>query len=233
MNEDLREIEMEIIARKQAQAVTVSEETPAVPVVVDCPVEKRESQTGLALSGVGGAIGEVKQKIIQKATDKIQDEKIIEKHSGNIAKISDRALEVEAEKQRLMVEEANADNKIGAQEIKNRLIVLKEEAKRLKAEQKQLSKDQKAEHRARNKAAKWELYGDILKKLKYDYVPNTFVLSILLFFDGVKGFFDGLGSVSTAMVKAFKWVLIGGAVIATLMIIPATREWLLTLLKFK
>lgn len=235
MNEDLLELENMIKARKQeqTQAVTVSEETPAVPVVIDSTAEKREIKQSLVSQDVGTAIDEVKQKIIEKATDKIQDQKIIDKHSDNIAKISDLALEVEAEKQRLIVEEANADNKIEAQEIKNRLIVLKAEAKRLKAEQKQLDKDQKAEHRARNKAAKWELYGDILKKLKYNYVPNAFVLSMLLFFDGLKGFFDGLGTVSTAIVKAFKWVLIFGALIATLMIVPVTRNWILSFLQFK
>ena len=232
MNEDLLELEKKIQERKQAEAV--SGETPTVPVVsVAVPAEKREEQTGLAFSDVGGAIGNVKQKIIQKAADKISADKIIEKHSEEIAKISDRALEVEAEKQRLIVEEVNADNKVVAQEIKNRLIVLKAEAKRLKAEQKQLDKDQKAEHRRRNKAAKWEIYGDKLQKLKYDYVPNILVLFMLLFFDGIKSFFDGLGVVSTAIVKAFKWVLIGSAVFAVLMVIPVTREWLLSLLQFK
>ncbi len=232
MNEDLREIEKIIQERKQAEAA--SGETFAETVEpIENAVEKRENQTGLALSNMGGAIDEATQKIIEKAKAKIQDNKIIEKHSDNIAKISDRALEVEAEKQRLIVEEVNADNKVVAQEIKNRLIVLKAEAKRIKAEQKQLAKDQKAEHKERNKAAKWALYGDKLKRMKYDYVPNIFILSMLLFFDGVKGFFDGLGTVSTAIVKACKWVLIGGALIAALMIIPVTREWFLSLLQFK
>ena len=230
MNEDLREIEKMIQVRKQAEAG--GGETPAVPVVVDYAVEKRENYTELAAAGVGSAIGEVKQKIIQKAADKIDDEKIIEKHSETIARISDRALEVEAEKQRLIVEAVNADNKVIAQEIKNRLIVLKAEARRLKAEQKQLDKDQKAEHKARDKAAKWKIYGDKLTRMKYNYVPNIFVLSMLLFFDGIKSFFDGIGAVSTAIVKALKWVLFFGVTIATLMSIPVTREWLLTLLKF-
>ena len=146
-NADLEAIEKEIAERK-AQAQAASGETPAVPAEPkENAVEKRENQTGLALADMGGTIGDVKRKIIQKAADKIHDKKIIEKHSENIARISDRALEVEAEKQRLIVEEVNADNKVVAQEIKNRLIVLKAEAKRLKAEQKQLDKDQKAEYR--------------------------------------------------------------------------------------
>lgn len=200
----------------------------------DSQIVTVEENTEIALTAdVGGTISEVKQKIIQKAADKIQDDKIIEKHSENIAKISDRALEVEAEKQRLIVEQVSADNKVVEQEIKNRLIVLKAEAKRILAEQKQLDKEQKAEHKKRNKDAKWEIYGEKLTKMKYSYVPNAFVLRMLLFFDGFKSFFDGLGIVSTAIVKAFKWVIIVGLIIGTLMTIPVTREWLLTLLQFK
>lgn len=218
-NEDLKELEDEIRARKETKTAVV--EAPAAPVV------------SVAISDIGGAIDDAKQKIIQKASEKIKDEKLIEKHSDAIAKLSDRALEVETEKKRLIVEEVNADNKVVAQEIKNRLIVLKAEAKRLAKEQKQLDKDQKAEHRKRNKDAKWELYGEKLKKMKYTYVPCLFVLSMLLFFDGMKGFFDGLGSVSTAIAKAFKWVLIAALLLAVIMILPVTREWFLSLLQFK
>lgn len=229
-NDDLRELEKEIKARKMA--AEPGEETPTAAEAA--PVVQREAQTAVALSAdVGGAIGDVKQKILQKAADKIKDEKIIEKHSETIARISDRALEVEAEKQRLIVEQVNADNKVVAQEIRNRLIVLSAEAKRLKAEQKQLAKEQKAAHRKRDKDAKWELYGEKLKKMKYTYVPNSFTLHMLLFFDGVVGFFNGLGAISTAIVKALKWVLLVGAAVGALMAIPATRDWLLTLMQFK
>jgi hypothetical protein len=218
-NEDLQEIEAMIQERKQTEAAVV--EAPAAPV------------TSVTISDVGGAIGEAKQKIIQKASEKIKDDKLIEKHSDAIARISDRALEVEAEKQRLVVEAVNADNEVVAQEIKNRLIVLRAEAVRLQKEQKQLDRDQKADHRRRNKEAKWELYGDKLTKMKYNYVPCWFVLTMLLFFDGLKGFFDGLGSVSTAIAKACKWVLIGAIICGVIMAIPVTRDWFLSLLQFK
>jgi hypothetical protein len=214
----LEEIENEIAEKLKNQSLSC--------------VDKKNEIT-LTSGDVCNAIKDVKEKIIQKATDKIQDEKIIEKHSENIAKISDRALEVEAEKQRLVVEEVNANNKVVAQEIKNRLIVLKAEAKRLKQEQKQLDKDQKSDHKRRNNEAKWEIYGDKLKRMKYTYVPNTFVLYMLLFFDGIVGFFNGVGEISTSILKAFKWVLIIGGIIAVLMFVPITREWLLEMLKFK
>lgn len=179
------------------------------------------------------AVTDTQRKIIEKAKEKINDEKIIEKHSESIAKITDRALEVEAEQQSLEVEKVNADNKVKAQEIKNRLIVLKAEAKRLKREQKQSSKEQKAEHKRRNQEAKWELYKGKLSKMKYDYVPNEFVLRMLLFFDGLVSFFNGIGATSTAIVKALKWLIIILGIIGVLMAVPVTREWLLTLLKFK
>ena len=224
-NEDLQEIERMIREQKEAEAGGV--QPPTVPAVPDAPVAPVVS------SDIGAAVTGVKEKILQKAAEKIRDDRIVEKHSDAIAKISDRALEVEAEKQRLLVEQVNADNKVVAQEIKNRLIVLKAEAKRLKAEQKQLDKDQKLDHKKRSKEAKWAMYGNKLTRMKYDYVPNIFVLSMLLFFDGIKGFFDGIGTVSTAIVKAFKWVLIGGVILAVIMIIPVTREWFLSFLQFK
>lgn len=229
-NEDLREIEAEILMRKQE--AEMDEETPTATAVA--PVVKRDDADAVALStGVGGAIDEVKQKILKRAAGKVQDERLIEKHSTTLAEISDRALEVEAEKQRLIVEQVNADNKVVAQEIKNRLIVLKSEAKRLKAEQKQLDKAQKAAHKKMNKDALWEVYGEKLTKMKYTYVPNAFTLCMLLFFDGVVGFFNGVGAISTAIVKALKWVLFLGIAFGVLMAIPATREWLLALMRVK
>lgn len=193
--------------------------------------EKQPAEISVEHFGVGMAIDDVKQKIVEKAVSKINDEKIIEKHSDSIARISDRALEVDSEKQRLIVERASADNKVVAQEIKNKLIVLKAEAKRLNIEQKQLNKEQKAAHKAKNKSAKWDLYKDKLQKMKYSYVPNAFILSMLLFFDGVKSFFDGIGVISTSILKALKWIIIIGLILVLIFTIPVTREWLLKILK--
>ena len=184
-------------------------------------------------NGYDVAVDDTKRKIIDKAKEKINEDKMIDKHSQNLAKIADRALEVDAETQALQVEAKNTDNKVKKQEIKNRLIVLRAEAERSKREQKQISKEQKAEHKKRNADALWALYSEKLTKMKYTYVPNIFVLKMLLFFDGIASFFNGLGTVSTAIVKASKWIGITLGIIIILMIIPITREWLLTLLKFK
>lgn len=188
---------------------------------------KREDGGGISAYDV---VGGTQQEVLRRAQDKINSEKILEKHASKIAKITDKAMEVDAERASLNVQHQDAANKVEKQEIKNRLIVLKAEAKRLKEEQKQQNKEQKAEHKARNKAAKWELYKDKLQRMKYDYVPNPFILSMLLFFDGLKSFFDGLGTLSTAIVKALKWVLLIGAILIVLFSVPVTREWIINLL---
>lgn len=176
-------------------------------------------------------VDNTQQEILKRAKEKINSEKILEKHATKISKITDKAMEVDAERANLNVQKQEAANKVEKQEIKNRLIVLKAEAKRLIKEQRQLNLDQKSDHKVRNKQAKWDLYKDKLKKMKYDYVPNPFVLSMLLFFDGLKSFFDGIGAVSTAILKALKWVLLIGAILIVLFAIPVTREWILEILK--
>lgn len=193
----------------------------AVAVIENKDVANPLPQSITAYDVVGGT----QQEILKRAQEKINSEKILEKHAAKIAKITDDAMAVDAERAALNVQQQDANNKAEKQEIKNRLIVLKAEAKRLRKEQKQLNIEQKANHKARNKAAKWELYKDKLEKMKYNYVPNAFVLSMLLFFDGLKSFFDGLGTVSTAIVKALKWVLLIGAIFIVIMAIPVTREW--------
>lgn len=176
-------------------------------------------------------VGNTQQEILKRAKDKIKSEKILEKHASRIAKITDKAIGVDAERAALNVEKQDAANKVEKQEIKNRLIVLKAEATRLRKEQAQLNREQKADHKARRKKQKWDLYSGKLTKMGYSYVPNVFILSMLLFFDGVKSFFDGVGKVSTSFVVAMKWVLIVGAILIVLFSVPVTREWITNLLK--
>lgn len=196
-------------------------------------VEKNEvaEQTDINPLSANSVVVEAQKTILQRAKDKIVEDKILEKHAKKIADITDKAIKVDADRAALNVAKQDADNKTDKQEIKNKLIVLKAEASRLKKEQKQLNREQRADHKARNKEAAWQLYSGKLTKMKYDYVPNKFILSMLLFFDGMKSFFDGLGTVSTAIVKALKWVLLVGAIAGILFAIPATREWLINLLK--
>lgn len=212
----------------------IAEGTDALPVVQTERTELAERMIFPQSGNFGDVVGSVSQDILARAQEKISDEKIVDKHAENLKRVADRALEVDAERASLTVQEQDADNKVRKQEIRNKLIVLKAEAKRLEREQKQLNREQKAEQKARNKAAKWELYKDKLERMHYSYVPCAFVLGMLLFFDGVRSFFEGLATVSTAMAKAFKWVLIIGIILLMLLTvlfsIPVTREWLTNLL---
>lgn len=172
----------------------------------------------------------VQKKILEEASKKISSKDIVEKHAESLKEMADKAIQVDAEKASLIVAQQDADNKVEKQKIKNQLIELNAEAKRIAREQKQLNKEQKADHKARNKQAKWDIYKEKLQKMNYSYVPNPFVLSMLLFFDGVRSFFDGLGTVSTAIVKALKWFILCGAILIVLFSIPVTREWIINFL---
>ena len=209
---------------KEPETVEVKNENVAV-VIADEKHAIVERTTSTAMGNFGSVVGGVQQDILNKAKEKISSEKLTDKHAENLAKIADKALVVDAEKASLRVEEQEADNKVRKQEIRNRLIVLKAEAIRLQKEQEQLNKEQKADHKKRNKDAKWELYKDKLTKMKYSYVPCGFVLAMLLFFDGVRSFFDGINTVSTAIVKALKWVVIFGVLSAVIYSVPILREW--------
>lgn len=229
---DLEKLAQDFEAQQEQPNTQPDEPTEEVETV---PAERTTEtqiaeQTATSVGGFQQVVRGVEKDILGKAQEKISDEKIIDKHAESLKNIADKALEVEAEQASLTVQEQEADNKVRKQEIRNKLIVLKAEAERLEKEQKQLNKEQKADHKARNKAAKWELYKDKLEKMHYSYVPNVFVLSMLLFFDGIRSFFDGLGTVSTAIVKALKWVLLIGAILIVLFSIPVTREWLTNLL---
>lgn len=222
--------EFETLQPKTEQTQETVVETDAQPVAKTDNHAMAERTVVSPNGNFTAVVGGVQQDILNKAKEKIADERIVDKHAENLKKVADKALEVDAERASLTVQEQEADNKVRKQEIRNKLIVLKAEAKRLEKEQKQLNREQKADHKARNKQAKWELYKDKLEKMYYSYVPNIFVLSMLLFFDGVRSFFDGLGTVSTAIVKALKWVLLFGTIFVVLFSIPVTRDWLTNLL---
>lgn len=220
----------EVVSEPLAEQKTAEKEKNALPAAQTETGALTEQPVFPQSGGFGAVVGSVQENILAKAQEKIADEKIVDKHAENLKKVADRALEVDAERANLTVQEQDADNKVRKQEIRNRLIVLKAEAERLEKEQRQLNKEQKADHMARNKAAKWELYKDKLERMNYTYVPCAFVLGMLLLFDGIRSFFDGLGTVSTAIVKALKWVLFIGAILIVLFAIPVTREWLTNLL---
>lgn len=195
-------------------------------------IQKQEHQIQESSVEVESAVDNVKGKIMDGALDKVDNEKSIGKHAGELAKVANDAIRADIEKENLKVKRTNAENKAEKQRIQNELIALKTEAKRLKREHKQILKEQKEEHKKRNKEILWLTYEKKLSKMGYTYVPNKMILEMLLFLDGVVSFFDGVGNVSTAIMKALKWILIITLIITTLMIIPTTRQWLLEILGF-
>lgn len=182
---------------------------------------------------VGGAIVDLKGRIIDRTIDKFNNDKVIDRHAESLTDIANEGLRVEEEKERLKVQEENAKNKAKKQEIKNRLIELKTEAIKLKREKKQVLKEQKAEHKKRNDDMLWEKYKGKLSKMNYTYVPNKVILGMLLFFDGIVSFFKGIENLSSAIVKAVKWLIIIVGIVAVLFIFPTTREWITKLLGYR
>lgn len=194
-----------------------------------------EDNTQIASTPVEGysadnVVQATQNQILEGAKKLISDDKIIEKHAKTLADIADKAIAADSEAVELGVQRKRAANKAEKQRIRNELIVLRAEAKRLKREQKQLAKEQRIDHAKRNADAMWEKYGEKLTKLKYDYVPNKVTLAMLLFFDSIRSFFDGLGTISTSIVKAAKWILLLGIIFGIIYAIPFTREILLNIL---
>lgn len=228
--EELERFAQEFEAESKSQDTSSGTPTADIASVPMVEQSKEVQNGGASFLSVNGVVGGIQQEILGRAQHKISQEKILDKHADDIAKVTDKAMAVDIERTSLQVQEKEADNKVKKQEIKNKLIVLKAEAERLEKEQKQLNKEQKADHKARNKQAKWEMYKGKLQKMGYSYVPNIVILSMLLFFDGIKSFFNGVEAVSTAALKALKWVLLIGAILIVLFAIPVTREWLTNLL---
>lgn len=226
MKEDIKElIQEEVESIKSQEANCESNlaivEDEQLPVIQDFP-----HHTAIDV------INAAKNKILDKAKAKIDQEKILDKHADKLSEVADDMLKVETEKAEIEVEKKAASNKAEKQEIKNRLIVLKNEAKRLHKAEKHKNKLQKIEIDQEKKAKRWDMLESTLKPLGYDYVPNPIALYILLMLVGLKAFFNGVGNVGAAVLKCFKWFLFIGLAIAIVLIIPVTRVWILELLGF-
>ena len=211
--DDMQEIE------KKMQEIQVREEAPAPsPVPSD--------------THVSVALETAAQTIVHRAQERINNERIIDKHARALAKNADDRIANEIDRQNVENERKRADNKIDRKELANKLYQIKEESKRLKKEQRHLSKMQRQEHKIAKLHAYWEAHGETLEQYKMHEGSSLIACNILLWLDGVKSFFLGLSKVSDALVKALKYILIAGAVAGILFAIPVTRNWLLTLLGF-
>lgn len=178
------------------------------------------------------AVMEAAKKSMDKARERVNDPKSIDKHAKDLADIANEMIENQLDEQRLANEKAAADNKVTRKNIANALYKARQEGIRLKKDAKHLSKMQKAKHRAEVEKFFWEAHKETLLQYGMHEGSPRYACEILLWLDGVKGFFNGLSKVSTALIKALRWVLIFGGIFAVLMVIPITRNWVLTLLGF-
>lgn len=164
---------------------------------------------------------------IQSVADNTESEQELEsEQTEEQKKLAEEERKIEEEKASLEVQQRKAKNKVRKQEIENDLIVLRATATRLKREQRQLIKEQKINHKVRSKNARWQLHKDSLTQMKYTYVPNLIVLYVLLFINGVTGFFKGLRTVNPTLLKVIRWVAVIGIILAILFSIPSTNQWL-------
>ena len=106
----------------------------------------------IADSYVVGALNDTKKSIVDQAIPLINDDKVIKKHAKKLSENADKGIEVELETQELEIKKKDASNKVTRKEIANKLYILRQEAKRIK-------KQQKEEHKKENNEAYWNNHG--------------------------------------------------------------------------
>jgi len=186
----------------------------------------------VANAPVSVALENTAATIVEKAQERINSDRLVDKHAKALAKNADDRIANEIERQNVINERTKATNTTERKAIANQLYRIKQEGIRLKKEQEHLSKMQKALQKTEKTHAYWEAHKNTLEQYKMHEGSNRVACNILLWLDGIKCFFNGLSKVSDALIKALKYVLIFGGIFAVLMIIPATREWLLSILGF-
>ena len=214
--------DMQTIEQKMKEAEQKDVDSAPVPAVVE---EK-------SLELAAPAVLKAAKAAMDKAEGLVNDPKSIDKHAKDLSDIAHDMIENQLETEHLKNARAASENKVARKQIENDLYEAKQKGIRLRKEAKHESKLQRARHKEEIKAEYWAAHKDTLTQYGLHEGSSRVACEILLWLDGVKGFFNGLSKVSDAIVKALKWILIAGGVIAALMIIPATRNWLLALLGF-
>ena len=198
---------------------------PSVP-------SNEQAQVATVNAPVSVALDKTAGNIVERAQERIDSGKIADKYSKRLAKNAEGRISNEIERQDVENERSKAANIADRKEIANRLYEIKENAKRLKAEQRHLSKMQRQQQKAEKARAYWEEHKATLEQYNMHEGSSRIACNILLWLDGVKCFFNGLSKVSDSIIKALKWILIIGAVTGALMAIPATRRIITNLLGY-
>lgn len=195
------------------------------------PVSAAENSGDIS-APVTVALDKTVESIVTKAQERINSEEITDKHARALAENADARIANEIDRQNVENERRAADNEISRKELSNTLFRIKQESKRLREEQRHLAAMQKQAHKAEKKKAYWEAHKASLEQYGMHEGSSRLACNILLFLDGVKGFFLALAKVSDALVKALKWILIILLITGVIMAIPVTRNWILNLLGF-
>lgn len=227
--DDMQEIEKKMQEMERTDEERVAAPLPVVEEITqEVAVQEEDNDVSLASPAVMNAA----RKAMKIASGRVGDDRKVEKYADEIEDIADEVLKNQLDTERLKTEKAASKNKVERENIANALYKSKQDGIRLRKEAKHESKMQKARHKAAKKKAYWEAHKSVLEQYGMHEGSNIIACEILLFLDGVKAFFLGLAKVSDALVKALKWILIIGLVIGVFMIIPVTRNWILTLLGF-
>ena len=221
--DNMNEIESKMQSMEQGEVLAPIPVENTVPAPVTDPHD--HAPVDVALDATAATI-------VTRAQERINSDRIVDKHAKALAKNADARIKNEIERQNVENERKAANNEIDRKTLANALYKIKQESKRLKKEQAHLTAMQKQTHRQQRSAAYWEEHKETLEQYGMKQGSSRVACEILLWLDGVKSFFNGLSKVSDAIVKALKWILIIGGSFAVLMIIPATRNWLLSLLGF-
>jgi len=157
---------------------------------------------------------EVTQKIQSEVNNALKDDKFVNKKSRKLAKVGDKLVEEEIKARDNTARAKRAKNRVDKQIIKNNLYVAKQEKKRAVKEQRHLNRCQKEAHRQEVAEYRWKEYGDMLQKYNYEKTPSDIVFKVIVFFDGSARLWDSLNKANNKFVKAMKFVIIAGVLVA-------------------
>lgn len=226
--DDMREIE------SRMQEMERTEEQVSAPLPVEQDEARADSPAVVEndVSLAAPAVMEAAKASMVEARGLVNEKKKVTRRAKDLADIADDMIENQLDTERLKNEKAASKNKVERAQIANDLYEAQQTGVRLRKEAKHQSEMQKARHKAERKKAYWEANEETLKQYGMREGSSRVACEIIRWLDGVKAFFTGIGKVSDALVKALKWILIVGLVIGGLMIVPVTRNWILTLLGF-
>lgn len=181
---------------------------------------------------IGSIIEQNAYSIASEAAARVNNPKKVDKHADELADAIDMQILNAIEAKKVQEKIKAARHLIDKKKLKNELYQIEQEGKRLRREEKHLNELQKARHKQEDYDTFWSTYESTLTNYDMKKGSSRVFCRIILALDGIKGFFNGIGKVSTAIVKALKFLLIGGTIFGILYAIPITRSWIQAIFGF-